>query len=67
VIDFNRLPGVSSPWVLGHVRAGEQQVVAEIESAGFERVERLDFMQTQYYLRFRKQSRAIKPDQAQPY
>jgi ubiquinone/menaquinone biosynthesis C-methylase UbiE len=56
VIDFKRIPGVSSPWVLGHVRAGEQQVVAEIEAAGFELVERLEFMQTQYYLRFRKKS-----------
>lgn len=55
VIDFKRIPGVSHPWVLGHVRAGEQQVIDEIEAAGFALAERLDFMQTQYYLRFRKQ------------
>lgn len=54
VIDFIRIPGVSSPWVLGHVRAGEEQVTREIEAAGFELIERLGFMQTQYYLRFRK-------------
>jgi len=54
VIDFKRIPGVSSSWVLGHVRAGEAQVRSEIESAGFELVERLDFMQTQYFLRFRR-------------
>jgi SAM-dependent methyltransferase len=54
VIDFIRIPGVSHPWVLGHVRAGEEDFTAEIESAGFERIERLDFMQTQYYLRFRR-------------
>ncbi len=54
VIDFKRVPGVSGPWVMGHVRAGEPQVIAEIETAGFELTERLDFMQTQYYLRFRK-------------
>jgi len=54
VIDFRRRPGLSSPWVLGHVRAGERQVVAEIEAAGFTLTERLDFMQTQYYLRFRR-------------
>jgi ubiquinone/menaquinone biosynthesis C-methylase UbiE len=54
VIDFIRIPGFSSPWVLGHVRAGEQQVTREIEAAGFELVERQGFMQTQYYLRFRK-------------
>lgn len=54
VIDFKREPGVSSRWVLGHVRAGEAQVTAEIEAAGFRLVERLDFMQTQYFLRFRR-------------
>lgn len=54
VIDFKRIPGVSNPWVLGHVRAGEAQVTAEIEAAGFVLSERLDFMQTQYFLRFRK-------------
>ena len=55
VIDFKRVPGVSSPWVLGHVRAGEPQVLAEIEAAGFALRERLDFMDSQFYLRFRKQ------------
>jgi ubiquinone/menaquinone biosynthesis C-methylase UbiE len=54
VIDFKRVAGASSPWVLGHVRAGEPRVTAEIEAAGFVLTERLDFMRTQYYLRFRK-------------
>lgn len=54
VIDFKRIPGISHPWVLGHVRAGEEQVRREVEAAGFELRERLDFMQTQYFLRFRK-------------
>ena len=55
IIDFKRIPGFSSSWVMSHVRAGEQRVTAEIQSAGFELVQRLDFMQTQYFLRFRKQ------------
>ena len=55
VIDFKRIPGISSPWVMGHVRAGEEQVIAEITAAGFLLSERLDFMQTQFYLRFRRQ------------
>lgn len=54
VIDFIRIPGISSPWILGHVRAGEETFTAEIEAAGFELKERLGFMRTQYYLRFRK-------------
>ena len=54
VVDFIRIPGISSPWVLGHVRAGEETFTSEIEAAGFELKERLGFMRTQYYLRFRK-------------
>jgi len=54
VIDFKRRPGLSSPWVLEHVHAGEEQVIEEIEAMGFTLTERLDFMQTQYFLRFRK-------------
>lgn len=54
VIDFRRIPGMSNPWVLNHVRAGEPEVRAEIEAAGFELAERQDFMRTQFYLRFRK-------------
>ncbi len=56
LIDFKRIPGVSSPWVLRHVRAGEETVVKEIEQAGFTLVARKDFMDTQYFLRFHKQS-----------
>ena len=36
VLDFERVPGVSSDWVLGHVRAGKGTVRAEVEAAGFE-------------------------------
>lgn len=54
VIDFKRIPGTSNRWVLDHVRAGEPEVSAEIEATGFELTERLEFMQTQYFVRFRK-------------
>ena len=40
VVDFHRIEGVSREWVLGHVRAGEEVVTAEIESAGFRRIAR---------------------------
>lgn len=55
VIDFKRIPGVSHPWVLSHVRADEAEITGEIEAAGFTLIERLDFMRTQYFLRFRRQ------------
>lgn len=54
IIDFRRVAESSSSWVLGHVRAAEHQVIKEVEASGFETTEELDFMQTQYYLRFRK-------------
>jgi len=54
VVDFRRVPGESSSWVMSHVRAGEDRVREEIEAAGFDFVEQRDFMRTQYFLRFRK-------------
>lgn len=35
VLDFERVPGESSKWILEHVRAGKQTFVKEIEAAGF--------------------------------
>lgn len=37
VIDFLRVPGRSSDWVLNHVRAGQDVVEKEITVAGFEK------------------------------
>lgn len=54
VIDFRRIPGRSSPWVLGHVRAGQETFTREIEAAGFVLEAQLDFMPGQYFLRFRR-------------
>ena len=56
VVDFERIPGVSREWVLGHVRAAKETVRHEIESAGFaflEEVELPEFKEN-YFLRFRK-------------
>ena len=55
VVDFHRIEGVSRPWLLEHVRAGEEVFTAEIEDAGFERVQRRDdLLEENYFLRFRK-------------
>ena len=35
IIDFHRIPGESSEFILGHVRAGQEVFVAEIQEAGF--------------------------------
>lgn len=53
VIDYERIPGRSSPWVLGHVRAGRDTVVAEIEAAGFRLLRRHDdLLRENYFLEF---------------
>jgi SAM-dependent methyltransferase len=56
IVDYERQPGKSSAWTLGHVRAGKEQVRQEIEAAGFQFVEEVKipgFRET-YFLRFRK-------------
>jgi ubiquinone/menaquinone biosynthesis C-methylase UbiE len=54
LIDFKREPGVSSDWILNHVRAGQAQVTAEFEAAGFRKIEELPMLKDNYVLRFRK-------------
>ena len=54
VIDFERVEGESSAWVLGHVRAGKQQVIGEIEAAGFSLTADTGLLKENFYLRFEK-------------
>ena len=54
MVEFKRIPGVSSDWTLNHVRAGQEEFTAEIEAAGFEKVEQIDLLKDNYILRFRK-------------
>ena len=54
VVDFKRIPGQSSEWVMGHVRAGQETFKAEIEAIGFSQVEQVDALKDNYILRFRK-------------
>lgn len=54
VVDFKRIPNVSSEWIMEHVRAGEETVIQEILRAGFVLVAREDFLESNYFLRFRK-------------
>ncbi|MFH5802840.1 class I SAM-dependent methyltransferase [Alienimonas sp. DA493] len=60
VMDFERIPGVSREWTLGHVRAGKQTVRAEIEAAGFEFVAEpeVEGLSENYLMIFRKPSPA---------
>ncbi len=56
VVDFERIPGLSSNFILGHVRAPKATVIAEIEASGFKLVEEIDLkgLKENYLLRFRK-------------
>lgn len=52
VIDYEKIPGLSSAWVMGHVRADKAIVIREIEMAGFRLVQDLPLMSENYFLRF---------------
>ena len=54
LIDFRRIEGTSSDWVLNHVRAGQEEVTEEVKACGFEWVEPLDLLEENYVVRFRK-------------
>lgn len=55
LIDFQRIEGVSSAFVMGHVRAGQEVFTKEIVEAGFRQVEeRKGLLKESYFLRFEK-------------
>lgn len=55
LIDFKRIPGESSDFVMGHVRAGQEVFEAEITAAGFEKVgEVKDILKENYFVKFRR-------------
>jgi predicted methyltransferase len=57
IIDFRRVPGLSSRWVLSHVRAGREEVIAEVEQAGFKLIDEPLRLGGNYFVRFRKVGR----------
>jgi ubiquinone/menaquinone biosynthesis C-methylase UbiE len=54
LIDFHRIKGQSTDWVMGHVRAGQEVFAKEVEESGFKQVEEKKFMKQSYFLRFKK-------------
>jgi 3-mercaptopyruvate sulfurtransferase SseA/ubiquinone/menaquinone biosynthesis C-methylase UbiE len=54
VIDFHRIPGTSSEWILNHVRAGQDVFAKEIETSGFRKVADKKLLKDNYFLVFEK-------------
>ncbi|MHC5063923.1 MAG: methyltransferase domain-containing protein [Planctomycetota bacterium] len=56
VIDFERIPGVSREFIMGHVRAGKEVFTEEIIAAGFTKVEEVNIpgLSENYFIRFRR-------------
>jgi ubiquinone/menaquinone biosynthesis C-methylase UbiE len=54
LIDFRRIKGQSSAWVLSHVRAGQEVFTREIVAAGFKQIEEAKFLKENYFVRFKK-------------
>lgn len=56
LVDFERQPGITRDWLLGHVRAGKEQVIEEVETAGFDFDEEIEIpgLAENYVLRFVK-------------
>lgn len=56
VVDFERIPGVSREWTLGHVRCGKATVVQEVTDAGFELTAEkpIEGLRENYFLEFTK-------------
>jgi ubiquinone/menaquinone biosynthesis C-methylase UbiE len=52
VVDYERIEGRSSGWVLGHVRAGKAGVIREIEAAGFHLAADEKLLTENFVLRF---------------
>lgn len=58
IIDFERIPGQSRPWVIEHVRGDKAAFRRELESCGFEFVEEvaISTFSENYFLRFRRKN-----------
>jgi len=54
VIDFQRIEGKSSAFVMGHVRAGQEVFTKEIVTSGFRQVGEEQLLKENYFIRFEK-------------
>ena len=65
LIDFQRIEGKTSDWIVSHVRAGKEGFAREVTAAGFRVIGEETFLKQNYLVRFEKvskvsESKAIK-------
>ncbi len=54
IIDFRKQAGLSSAWVMSHVRGNKQAVIKEVEQAGFKFHSEAPVLKSYYFIRFKK-------------
>jgi len=54
IIDFRKIAGQSSAWVISHSRPNKATVIKEIESENFKLTREHDFLKANFFLRFKK-------------
>lgn len=54
IIDYRKQAGISSSWVMSHVRHDKQSVIDEIEQGGFKFQSESNILKENYFLRFVK-------------
>lgn len=54
IIDFHKQAGLSSAWVMSHVRGNKHTVIKEVEQVGFKFHSEAPVLKTNYFLRFKK-------------
>lgn len=58
LIDFHRIPGKTSEWLMSHVRAGQDVFVKEIVSSGFRVTGEETFLKENYLVRLEKRAQS---------
>ena len=66
LIDYHRIPGVSSDWIMGHVRAGQEVFTQEIVDAGFKQIDEKTGLAQGVVLRTVREGRQINCPIEQP-
>jgi len=67
LIDFRRVAGTSTDWVMNHVRAGQEVFEAEMRQAGLKKVhEERELLKENYFVVFEKPTRANTATEHRP-